>query len=79
MKILIGLLILLPTISFSKSLEEFSSVITKEVDLEIRKDEDKFKVPARRAPASVTPVKKEVLEEPKKIDKTVRQIGPNSW
>ena len=79
MKILIGLLIILPTISFGKSLKEFNSIITKEVDREIRKDEDKFKVPSRRAPASVSPVKEEVLEEPKKIDKTVRQIGPNSW
>ena len=79
MKKWLGLVSLLPLLAFVKSLKEFNSVITKEVHQEIRKDEEKFKTSASRAPASVSPVHDQVVEEPKKIDKTVRQIGPNSW
>jgi hypothetical protein len=79
MKIMLCFLMVVPLVAFSKSLKEFNTVITREVDQEIRKDEEKFKSPAFRAPASVTPAVVPSVEEPKKIDKTVRQIGPNSW
>jgi hypothetical protein len=79
MKLMLSLLTLMPILTFGKSLKEFNSVITNQVHLEIKKDEDKFKTRSSRAPASVTPVHEQAIEEPKKIDKTVRQIGPNSW
>jgi hypothetical protein len=79
MKMGLCFLILVPFIAQGKSLKDFSSVITREVHQEIRKDEEKFKTKSSRAPASVSPVHDKVVEEPKKIDKTVRQIGPNSW
>jgi hypothetical protein len=79
MKTVLCLLVLMPLMAFGKSLKDFNSVITKDVHQEIRKDEDKFKARSFRGPASVSPVHDQVIEEPKKIDKNVRQIGPNRW
>jgi hypothetical protein len=62
-----------------KSLRDFNTLINEEVHEEIKKDEDKFRKPTSRAPASMPADPKRMIEEPKKIDKNVRQIGPNFW
>lgn len=64
----------------NKSLKEFNETFHREIDREIKKDEDKFKKSPIRGPASVPDVvERPMMKEPSKIDKNVRQIGPNEW
>lgn len=64
----------------SKTLKDFNETFHREIDKEIKKDEDKFRKSPMRAPASVPEVQKRpMMKEPSKIDKNVRQIGPNEW
>ena len=64
---------------YAKSTEEFNKTLLNEVRKEIKKDDDSFKKPVQRGPASVGPNPNRVIVEPLDIDKNVRQIGPNKW
>lgn len=77
MKFLAGLLLILSYSAYSK--EDFNKAIQQDVKSDIQKDEEKFRKVRARGPASVSenaPVK---MQEPDKIEKNVRQIGPNAW
>jgi len=76
---LILIILLISTYSWSSSVKELSHKIGEDVNLELKKDEDKFRKTPVRLPASVPVVEKIKPEEPTKIDKNVRQIGPNEW
>lgn len=61
------------------AVKDFNKELIQDVQKEIKKDDDSFKSrAATRAPASVE-MKVAPIEEPSKIDKNVRQIGPNKW
>lgn len=80
MKIMLFLIVFISFSAWSVSIGEFSRVMNQEVLNEIRKDEDKYKKESSRAPASVDEsIEDKKIEEPNKIDKNVRQIGPNNW
>lgn len=79
MKNLILMMLFIPTLLWASSVEELSQKIGEDVKRELKKDEDKFRKTPVRLPASVPVVEKIKPEEPSKIDKNVRQIGPNEW
>ncbi len=78
------LLLILSLISFSvyakSPLADFNQTINEEIKTEIKKDDEAFKKkgPMKREPASVE-VEVALPEEPEKIEKNVRQIGPKTW
>jgi hypothetical protein len=78
MKILI-VFALISSVAWSKSIQEFNKAIYQDTSEEFKKDEDKFKRPAARGPASVEPAPETKIEEESKIDKNIRQIGPKTW
>ncbi len=78
MKILI-VFTLISSVAWSKSIQEFNKAIYQDTSEEFKKDEDKFKRPTARGPASVESVPETKIEEESKIDKNVRQIGPKTW
>lgn len=57
----------------------FTQVLTKDLQTDIKKDDEKFKTERSRGPASVEPEGQSVILEVPKLDKNVRQIGPNKW
>lgn len=80
MKYLLVLSLLLPGITWAKTAEHFHKALQEDLKSEIKKDDFKYKKKSHRAPASVeseTPPK--IIQETPKIDKTVRQFGPNKW
>jgi hypothetical protein len=79
MKNIIYLSVLVSYSAWPNSIKEFNQALNQDLKTEIRKDEDKFKKNFSRTPASVPDTEKSKLEEPTKIDKNVRQIGPNEW
>lgn len=78
MKYLLTLSLCLPTLCWSKSQVNFTKALTQDVQEEIKRDEDKFRKVIKRGPASVQEVEP-VIEDNPKLDKQVRQIGPNKW
>lgn len=79
MKTLICFL-LITSNAWAKSVDEFNKSILQDVTKDIQKDEEKFKKSApSRGPASVNPVKMRKFPGPEKIEKNVKQIGPNDW
>jgi hypothetical protein len=58
---------------------KFNQVLNDDVHKEIKNDDDKFKQEVQRAPASVQPQVRPVPKAPSKLDKNVRQIGPDRW
>jgi hypothetical protein len=79
MKIIFCLTFLVSMSALAKSGIDFSQAINEDVKKEIRKDEDKFKKESFRGPASVEVEHENVIEDVPKIDKNIRQIGPNKW
>jgi hypothetical protein len=80
MKLLICISLLVSMSAFAKTKIDFSQALNEDVEQDIKKDDDKFKKEAARGPASVAPVEHEnATEDTPKIDKNVRQIGPNKW
>ena len=79
MKYFLCLSLLAVTSVHAKSIKDFNQVINQDVKSEIRKDEDKFKKVSSRSPASVKAQPEGPTQETPKIDKNVRQIGPNEW
>jgi hypothetical protein len=77
MKYAICLFLIGGTTSWATTVD-FNKAIREDVRKEIKKDEHKFKKEAKRAPASIS-VEGPILKEPSKIDKNLRQIGPNKW
>lgn len=68
------------TIAWAEPVRDFNKVLIQDVQKQITKDDDSFKSKkSSRAPASVDDVEVAPMEEPSKIDKNVRQIGPNRW
>lgn len=65
--------------ALAKSPANFNEALLKDVEKEIKKDDESFKKASARAPASVEGEYDHPIEETPKIDKNVRQIGPNRW
>ncbi len=74
------LVLLTTSLAWSRSnISKFNEVLTEDVQKDIKKDEDRFKSNTSRSPASV-PVEMEVpIQDTPKLDKNIRQIGPNKW
>jgi hypothetical protein len=80
MKFALCLSLLLTGSVWSKTMVKFNQVLNDDVHKEIKNDDDKFKQEARRGPASVQPeVRPLPKAPPSKLDKNVRQIGPDRW
>jgi hypothetical protein len=58
---------------------DFSQAINEDLEQDIKKDDEKFKKEAARGPASVSPEVNPRIEDTPKLDKNIRQIGPNKW
>lgn len=78
MKIILCTLVLVSSVAWSKTTINFSQALQEDVQKEV-KDDEKFKKEATRGPASVETEHEQVIDEPSKLDKNVRQIGPNKW
>lgn len=78
MKILLCSLVLVSSVAWSKTTINFNQALQEDVQKEV-KDDEKFKKEASRGPASVETEHEQVIDEPSKLDKNVRQIGPNKW
>lgn len=80
MKYALFLSLMITTLGWAKSPVNFNEALNNDLRNEIEKDDFKFKKKSHRAPASV---KMEpgphLIEEPQKIDKTLRQIGSQKW
>lgn len=81
MKFILILSMLVPFLSWGKSAADFNKALLKDVQKEIKKDDESFKTRTSRGPASVESeeVRSKDIQEVPKIDKNVRQIGPNNW
>lgn len=82
MKITLFALILLSSTAWSKEMKTFNSDLLKNVQKDIQNEnDDQFrKKSVSRGPASVeSEPEGKHIEQEKKIDKTVRQIGNQSW
>lgn len=74
--------IIITTSAFAKpTVVNFNQVLNEEVQTEIKKDDERFKKDHNRSPASVESTREssQIIEEVPKLDKNVRQIGPNKW
>lgn len=72
-------IVVMATTAWAGPVKDFNKVLIQDVQKQISKDDESFKTrAATRAPASVE-VEVAPTEEPTKIDKNVRQIGPNNW
>jgi hypothetical protein len=78
MKFILCLTVLVSANSWSQTIKNFNKALQEDVQKEI-KDDDKFKKDMNRTPASVEVEKEPMIDEPSKMDKNVRQIGPNKW
>ena len=78
MKILLCTLVLVSSVAWSKTTINFNQALQEDVQKEIQ-DYEKFKKEATRGPASVETEHQQPINEPSKLDKNVRQIGPNKW
>lgn len=79
MKFILSFLLIISATAYSKStVINFNQVLNEDVEKDIKQDEEKFRK-ATRAPASVRPLKIMPQNENSKLDKNVRQIGPNKW
>ena len=79
MKLILCLMVLVSFSTFAKTKIDFSQALNEDVEQDIRKDDEKFKKEATRGPASVQTEQENPIMETPKIDKNVRQIGPNKW
>lgn len=81
MKFLFSILFLLSFSAWAKPVVDFNSVLMENVQKDIQKDEDKFKSKElSRGPASVGATEDDArVQEVPKLDKNLRQIGPNKW
>lgn len=79
MKLLFIFCLTLSIGGWAKSMMDFNHALNDDVSRDIRKNDDKFKKEALRAPASAEEEHENVIEDVPKIDKNVRQIGPNRW
>ena len=75
---LILCLMLISTVSWSKTVIDFNEALQEDVQKELV-DDTKFKKQIQRRPASVEAAKEPRINEPSKLDKNIRQIGPNQW
>lgn len=79
MKLILCLTMLMSFSAYSKTKIDFSQALNEDVKQDIQKDDQKFKKELTRGPASVQPEREYQIEETPKMDKNVRQIGPNKW
>ncbi|WPU66382.1 hypothetical protein [Peredibacter starrii] len=79
MKFILSGVLLLTTMAWAGSVKDFNKELIETAKTDFKKDEDTFKTRAARAPASVEVEVAPADEVPNKIDKNVRQIGPNKW
>lgn len=79
MKWVLILSVITVTSAFGKTTTDFSKALNDDLRRDIRKDDEKFRKESFRRPASVEAAEAPVIEETSKIDKNIRQIGPNKW
>lgn len=79
MKILIIFTLFTSFSAFSRPVDDFNKALLQDVKTDVQKNEDRFKQERNRGPASVQENPERKIEEPQKIDKNIRQIGPNRW
>lgn len=80
MKLIFCLCMLMSVTAFAKPTKiDISQAINEDLEQDIKKDDEKFKKEAVRAPASVSPEVNPRIEDTPKLDKNIRQIGPNKW
>jgi hypothetical protein len=79
MKLLIILSAFICISAYAKDVKDLNKVLLQDVKADIQNDDEKFRKPQMRKPASVEEVNDQNITEPQKIDKNVRQIGPNAW
>lgn len=79
MKIILCLLLASPFIWAKSTKINFNEALIQDVEKDIKKDDEKFKTDIGRGPASVEVEKVPTVKEEFKIDKNVRQIGPDRW
>ena len=66
--------------AYGKEASNFNRVLLDEVKKEISNDDEYLKKTPQRGPASVAPTKVPTpIQDTSKIDRNVRQIGPDSW
>ena len=76
---MITILCVMSATTWAKREVDFNKALLNDVEKEIKKDDEYFKKPASRGPASVEVEAERNIQETPKIDKNVRQIGPNKW
>lgn len=59
--------------------ENFNKVLMEDVQTDIQKDEDKFRVKPSRGPASVEPEVKPIPHKESPIEKKDKVIGSERW
>lgn len=79
MKIILCLLLASPLVWAKSTKINFNEALIQDVEKDIKRDDEKFKTDIRRGPASVEVEKLPTVKEESKIDKNVRQIGPDRW
>lgn len=79
MKIILCLLLASPFVWAKSTKINFNEALIRDVEKDIKHDDEKFKTDIRRGPASVEVEKIPAINEKSKIDKNVRQIGPDRW
>jgi hypothetical protein len=79
MKLVFCLSLLITLNSYAKDVKDLNKALLQDLTTDIQKDDEKFRRNPVRGPASVQDYKIPKIEEPQKIDKNVRQIGPNEW
>lgn len=80
MKILTFLLIVSSLVEAKSTLTNFSEKINEEVKAEIQQDDEAYKkrTPVSRGPASIQ-AEMVMPEEPEKLEKNHKQLGPRTW
>jgi fructose-bisphosphate aldolase class 1 len=76
MKYVLSFCLLFSIGAWAKTAADFNKALNDDVQKDIKKDEDKFK---KREPASVETAHENEIQDTPKIDKNLRQIGPNRW
>lgn len=84
MKYLIVLSLIVSSIAWSKTTENFNRALNEDLKQDIQKDDFKYKSRTMRGPASAEPMEvipssnTDIPKEVQKIEK-VKQLGPNNW
>lgn len=79
MKYILIAIVLASSAAWARKDVDFNKVLLNDVQKDIKKDDEFYKKRASRGPASVEVESDRNIQETPKIDKNIRQIGPNKW